>query len=154
MNDFINNLFLTKKWAVIFVAAFTFCGCGAAAEDLSILCTLPLQALGNGMVKAYKAQTAEDVKITISTGAIIRDRISKGGKFDIVITTRDVIENWTASGQLAKGSATGIGKLGYGLGVRKGYPKLDIGTVDGFKKCPAKREIHRRLRGVRGAGLP
>ncbi len=138
-----NCLFSTKKWAAVFVAVLAFFSGSAAAEDLSILCTLPLESLGNGMVNVYKAQTSQDVKITISTGAIVRDRIRKGEKFDIVITTRDVIEGWAASGQLAKGNATGIGKIGYGLRIRKGYPKLDISTVDGFKNA---------LRGAKSIG--
>ena len=131
-----------SKWAFILFTWFVSFG-GAAAESLSVLCTLPLQALGQGIVAAYKAQTGEEITITISTGALIRERINNGEKFDVVITTRDVIENWIASGQLTKGSATGIGRIGYGLGVRKGYPKPDISTVEGFKNA---------LRGAKSIG--
>jgi molybdate transport system substrate-binding protein len=107
----------------------------AVAESLSVLCTLPLQALGQGIVAAYKSQTGEEVNITINTGALIRERINKGEKFDLVITTRDVIEGWVTTGRLSKDGATGIGRIGYGLGIRKGYPKPDIGTVEAFKNA-------------------
>lgn len=131
-----------SKWAFIFFTVFASFG-AVAAERLSVLCTLPLQALGQGIVAAFKAQTGEEIAITINTGAVIRDRINKGEKFDVVITTRDVIENWIVSGQLSKGSATAFGRIGYGLGVRKGYPKPDISTVEGFKNA---------LRGAKSIG--
>ena len=107
----------------------------AGAEGLSILCTLPLQALGQGIVNAYKSESKAEIALTINTGAIIRKRIRKGEKFDIVITTRDNIEGWGASGELSKDSVIEIGKIGYGLGLRKGYPKPDINTVEGFKNA-------------------
>lgn len=123
-----------KKLIISFLA-FCLLFNNACAEGLSILCTLPLQALGQGIVNVYKAVSGAEVTLTINTGAIIRERIRKGDKFDIVITTRGDIEEWGASGQLSKDSATGIGKIGYGLGLRKGYPKPDISTVEGLKNA-------------------
>ena len=64
-----------------------------------------------------------------------RDRVMKGDAVDVVIVTRAQNEELEKQGKLLAGSRAELAGVGYGVFVRTGAAKPDLGTVDAFKRA-------------------
>jgi molybdate transport system substrate-binding protein len=74
-------------------------------------------------------------KLTIhfdSTPNLIK--LATSAPFDLGVVPIDVFKNAEAKARFASGPTTDIARVGYGLIVRAGAPKPDVGTPDALKK--------------------
>lgn len=95
----------------------------------------------NGM-KAVVEQLQPECQRTIghplaieygSTAAIMK-KIQAGEPFDVAILTSDAIAKLVKENKLDPGTQTELARSGIGVGIRRGSPKPDISTAEGFKK--------------------
>src|SRR5689334_11035313 len=64
----------------------------------------------------------------------MKARIEAGDAYDIAILTPAQIDDLISQGKAAAASRAVIARTGLGLMVRAGAPKLEVGTVDAFKR--------------------
>lgn len=62
-------------------------------------------------------------------------RVQHGETADVVIVSGAQIDSLEKIGKVVAGSRTDLAKVGIALFVRKGAPKVDISTVDAFKRA-------------------
>ena len=68
-----------------------------------------------------------------ATQALLKS-IADGASPDVVILTKEGIDQLAAQGRVLDATRLELGRSGVGLAVRKGAPKPDIGSVDALKR--------------------
>src|SRR5437764_3866054 len=91
-----------------------------------------------------------------ATQALLKS-IAEGASADVVILTKEGIDQLAAQGRLLGATRLELGRSGVGLAVRKGAPKPEIGSVDALKRSllAAQSVAHSRqgASGIYFAGL-
>ncbi len=107
-------------------------GCTQAAEIRMLVSNAVKTSLE---VLAPEFERAAEHKLVITFGAAseLKTEIDKGAAFDVAILTPAAIDALTKDGKAAAGRAD-IARAPFGLAIRKGASKPDIGTVDGFRR--------------------
>ena len=128
-----NRLLLTAA-ASLFELVFVMSpSTGLHATELKVLAggsmTGPLNELGP------QFERASGHKLTIhfdSTPNLIK--LATSAPFDLGVVPVDVLKNAEAKARFVSGPTTDIARVGYGVIVRTGTPKPDVGTPDALKK--------------------
>jgi molybdate transport system substrate-binding protein len=82
------------------------------------------------------------IKVTTGSGAsqgsgpqTIGAQLASGVAADVVILSREGLEELVASKHIAAGSEVDLARVGLGVAVRTGAPKPQVGTVEAFKQA-------------------
>jgi molybdate transport system substrate-binding protein len=91
-------------------------------------------------VLAPEFEKAAEHKLVITFGAAseLKTEIDKGAAFDVAILTPAAIDALTKDGKASAAGRADIARAPFGLAVRKGASKPNIGTVAGFKEALLK----------------
>ena len=65
----------------------------------------------------------------------IPSRLRRGEPLDLVILSGDALDGLMREGRIVAGSRVDLARSGIGVAVRAGASRLDIGTVDAFKRA-------------------
>jgi molybdate transport system substrate-binding protein len=84
-------------------------------------------------VAAYTEQSGHDVRITWATTPVIRKRIAGGEAADVVIATREAIDDFKRDGKAAGKDRVPVGRVGIGIVMRKSAPVPDISSAGALK---------------------
>jgi molybdate transport system substrate-binding protein len=81
------------------------------------------------------------IKVTTGSGAsqgsgpqTIGAQLASGVAADVVILSREGLEELVAAKRIAAGTEVDLARVGLGVAVRAGTPKPDVGTVEAFKQ--------------------
>jgi molybdate transport system substrate-binding protein len=81
------------------------------------------------------------IKVATGSGAsqgsgpqTIGAQLASGVAADVVILSREGLEELVAAKRIAAGTEVDLARVGLGVAVRPGTPKPDVGTVEAFKK--------------------
>ncbi len=126
-----------KKVAVSIAAALALLACGALAQadELKVLSAGIMRYALPEVVSGYERMTGEKVTITYGTAGAVTSSVKKGEAADVVILPKPDIAALVKAKKLAGDSVTVIARTGLALGVKKGSPKPDIGSVEAVKKA-------------------
>jgi molybdate transport system substrate-binding protein len=117
----------------IAAGAFLLSGVVNAAE-IKVLSTQATEEAYKELVPQFEKASGHKVT-TIFTGTLgVMKRLSEGESYDLLIMSRQSIDELAQSGKVVAGSRTDIAKSGVGVAVGKGKPKPDISSVDALKK--------------------
>jgi molybdate transport system substrate-binding protein len=117
----------------IATAALLLSGAAGAAE-IKVLSTQATEEAYKELVPQFEKGSGHKVT-TIFTGTLgVMKRLSEGEAYDLLIMSRQSIDELAQTGKVVAGSRTDIAKSGVGMAVGKGKPKPDISTVDALKK--------------------
>jgi molybdate transport system substrate-binding protein len=94
--------------------------------DIRILSAGAAQAVVEAIAAAYKSETGHGVKADFSAVGAMKARVLAGESVDIIVLTRALIDELTASGHIAAGSARDLGRVATGVAVRSGTPLPDV----------------------------
>jgi molybdate transport system substrate-binding protein len=118
----------------------------------SLLCTSPALAqvrviISGGFSTVY-AQVLPDfekstgIKVTTGSGAsqgegplTIASQLARGEAFDVVIMSREGVENLKAAGRIVPGSDVDLATAAIGVAVPAGAPRPEIASVEGLKRA-------------------
>jgi molybdate transport system substrate-binding protein len=106
----------------------------ARADDIKVFSSVAMRAVVEELAQRFERETGHHVVTTFGLAAAMKGRIEGGEAFDLVIITPAQIDDLIKQGKAAAGSRAVIARTGLGLMVRAGSPKLDVGTVDAFKR--------------------
>ena len=102
--------------------------------------------ISGGFSGAYKPlvpefEKANGIGVTTLSGAsqgsgplTIAAQLQRGVPVDVVILSREGLNDLIASGRIVAGSDVDLASVPIGAGVRAGSPKPDVSTVDAFRK--------------------
>jgi molybdate transport system substrate-binding protein len=106
----------------------------ARADDVHVLSSVAMRAVIEEIAQRFEKETRHRVVPTFGLAAAMKGRVEGGEAFDLIVVTPAMIDDLIKQGKVAAASRTVIARTGLGLMVRAGAPKLDVGTVDAFKK--------------------
>ena len=106
----------------------------ARAEDVKVFSSVAMRAVVEELAPRFERETGHRVVATFGLAAAMKSRIEGGEAFDLAILTPAQIDDLIKQGKAAAASRAVIARTGLGLMVRAGAPKLDVGTVDAFKR--------------------
>jgi molybdate transport system substrate-binding protein len=121
----------------ISIVACVGAGCGQAAEIRMLVSNAVKTSLE---VLAPEFEKAAEHKLVMTFGAAseLKTEIDKGAAFDVAILTPAAIDALTKDGKASVAGRADIARAPFGLAVRKGASKPDIGTVEGLKQALLK----------------
>jgi molybdate transport system substrate-binding protein len=119
----------------------------AAALAWPIAATAQVKVLmSGGFSGAYdqllpEFEKTSGVKVTTGSGAsqgsgpqTIGAQLASGAAADVVILSREGMEELVAGKHIAAGTEVDLARVGLGVAVRAGTPKPEVGTVEALKK--------------------
>jgi molybdate transport system substrate-binding protein len=128
------------KTLAIIVSASLFAWPIAATAQVKVL-------MSGGFSGAYEQLLPEfertsGIKVTTGSGAsqgsgpqTIGAQLASGVAADVVILSREGLEELVAAKHIAAGSDVDLARVGLGVAVRMGAPKPEVGTVEAFKQA-------------------
>jgi molybdate transport system substrate-binding protein len=122
------------KTALSIAATALLLSGAAGAAEIKVLSTQATEEAYKELVPQFEKASGHKVT-TVFTGTLgAMKRLSDGEAYDLLIMSRQSIDELAQSGKVVAGSRTDIAKSGVGVAVGKGKPKPDISTVDALKK--------------------
>ena len=109
-------------------------GTVAGAAEIKLLCPIAMTAVMSELIPQFERASSHKVTVEYATVGAITDRVLKGDAADVAIVSKGQSDELQKQGKLVAGSRADIARVGYGLFVRKGAPKVEIQSVDGFKR--------------------
>ena len=120
--------------SAVAVLTLLFGALPARAEDIKVFSSVAMRAVVEDIAQRFEKETKHHVVTTFGLAAAMKSRIEGGEAFDLVIITPAQIDDLIKQGKAAAGSRAVIARTGLGLMVKAGAPKLEVGTVDAFKR--------------------
>jgi molybdate transport system substrate-binding protein len=126
------------RLAIAAAAVFTYAG--PAMAQLNVM-------ISGGFSHAYRDvlpefERATGITVTTGSGAsqgsgplTIRAQLERGVQTDVVIMSREGLQELIAAGRIAPGTDADLARAPLGAAVRAGAPKPDLSTVDGLKRA-------------------
>lgn len=111
---------------------------GAATADAAELKVFASNALKSTLEEAgpqFEMATGSKLVITFGAAAELKLEIEKGVPLDVAILTAAAIDDLVKDGKLAAAGRADVARSEVGVAARKGAPKPDIGTAEGFKRA-------------------
>jgi molybdate transport system substrate-binding protein len=91
------------------------------------------QGLSNTCAPAFEAQQHAKIQGTFGAVGAMKAKLLDGAPCDVLILTKALIDELTASGQVRAGSARAIGVVTTGVAVKQGQPHPSVNTTAGLK---------------------
>jgi len=108
---------------------------GAQAAEVKVLSSNAIKTVLEELVPQFEKATENKVALTLGTAAELKVAIEKGAPFDVAIGTAAGIDDLAKQGKVDANTKAALARSGVGVAVKKGAPKPDISTTEGFKKA-------------------
>jgi molybdate transport system substrate-binding protein len=105
----------------------------ARADDIKVFSSVAMRAVVEELAPRFERDTGHRVVPTFGLAAALKGRIEAGESYDLAILTPAQLDDLIKQGKAA-GPRAVIARTGLGLMVRAGAAKLDVATVDAFKR--------------------
>jgi molybdate transport system substrate-binding protein len=109
----------------------------ARAETVTVFSSVAMRAVVEDIAQRFERETTHHVAATFGLAAAMKARIEAGDAYDLAILTPAQIDDLIKQGKAAAASRAVIARTGLGLMVRAGAPRLDVATVEAFKRTLA-----------------
>ena len=104
------------------------------AAELKVIAGGSMTGSLNELGPQFERASGHKLAIHFDSTPNIITRVTSGTPFDLVVVPVDVFKDAGAKARFAPSPAIDIAHVGYGVIVRSGTPKPDIGTSDALKK--------------------
>jgi molybdate transport system substrate-binding protein len=116
------------------VPVLALCGVHAAdAAELKLQVSNALKTTIEELAPQFEKASGNKLVIEFGAAAEIKTAIQKGAAVDVAILTSGVTDDLIKEGKLTAAGRADIARAGAGVAARKGAPKPDISTTEGFK---------------------
>lgn len=103
------------------------------AADIRVLAAGATKEIVVDLIPSFEQASGNKITTTWTGSAGIKQRMSAGEAYDVVIVGAPVIDAFIKQGSMVAGSRVDLMKSAMGVAVRAGKPKPDIGSLDGLK---------------------
>jgi len=107
----------------------------AHGAEIRVLSTNGVHSAMVELVPAFERAAGHKVSIDYDTTNLLLSRIKAGESADLVIMTREAIDEFIKLGKVDSGGGKDLARSGIGVAVRVGLPKPDISTPENFKRA-------------------
>jgi molybdate transport system substrate-binding protein len=101
---------------------------------IEVLSTQAPQQACRELATQFESATGYQVKAAFTGTLNVQKRLAAGEGFDLLIMAAPAIDEQIRLGRVRGGSRVDLARSGVGVAVRKGAPRPDIGSVEGFRK--------------------
>ena len=126
-----------KYWIPVFAGMTLLTGVmtmPATAAQLNLLSSTAVQTVLEEVLAQHELASGDKIAVTIASSASIMAKLKAGETPDMVILTREGIDELIKQGKVVANSRAEIASAGLGIAVKRGAPKPDISSVDALKK--------------------
>lgn len=102
--------------------------------EIKVVSTTAMKTVFEDLAPAFERATGNRTSVELGPSLRLEKELGDGKTADIAIVSRKGVEELTARGRLAAGSAVHIADSTIGVAVAKGAPKPDILSPEGFKR--------------------
>jgi len=106
---------------------------GLQAAEIKVLSSNAIKTVLEELVPQFEKTTEHKVVLTLGTAAELKAGIEKGAAFDVAILTTQGIDDLAKQGRVDANARAALARSAVGMAVKKGAPKPDIATTEGFK---------------------
>jgi len=106
-----------------------------ANATIEVLSTQAPQQACRELATQFESATGHKVEADFTGTLNVRKRLAAGEAVDLIIMAASAIDEQIKLGTVVAGSRVDLAKSGVGVAVRKGAPRPDIGSVEGFRKA-------------------
>jgi molybdate transport system substrate-binding protein len=106
----------------------------AMAADIALTASNAINAVLDELVPSFERDSGHKVAMRLGVASALSKEIEGGAAFDVAILVGH-LDGLVKQGRIASGTPVALGRSGYGLAVRAGAPKPDIGTTEAFKRA-------------------
>jgi molybdate transport system substrate-binding protein len=118
------------------VSLLALFGAGAAdAAEIKVLVSNALKSSMEELAPQFEKATEHKLAITYGAAAELKTSIQKGAPCDVAILTTAATDDLVKEGKLTAAGRADIARAGAGVAARKGAPKPEISTTEGFKRA-------------------
>jgi molybdate transport system substrate-binding protein len=121
----------TRYLSLVAAAALTFATPGHAAE-IKVLSTNALKTVLEDLGPKFEQSSGDKLAMTWGTAAQLKVQVEEGAAFDVAVITDAGAGDLIKQGKLV--SRTPLARSGIAVAIKRGAPKPDLDSVDGFKK--------------------
>jgi molybdate transport system substrate-binding protein len=104
------------------------------AAEIKVLSVGALRSSMTNLIPDFEKSTGHKVTIESGAAGAMANRIQKGEVVDLGIVTTALIEGLVNQGKVVAGTQAIVASVGMGISARKGAAKVDIGSMDTFKR--------------------
>jgi molybdate transport system substrate-binding protein len=106
----------------------------ANAVEIKLLASTAVKTVLDEVIPEFERSRGDKVAVTIASSAAIMTRLKAGEMPDLVILTKEGVDELIKQGSIAAASRTEIASAGLGIAVKRGAAKPDISSVDALKR--------------------
>jgi molybdate transport system substrate-binding protein len=110
-------------------------GTTAEAGEIKLLVANALKSSLDELAPKFEKESESKLIITVGAAADLKALIEKGAAVDVAVLPAAVTDALVKEGKLAADGRADIARSGAGVAGRKGTPKLDISTTEGFRRA-------------------
>jgi len=128
---------MIRRWLAVAICGALFAANSASvasAAEIKVLSPLAMRGVMPDVALQFERSSGHKLTIEYATVGDITERLLKGEAADVTIVSGPQMEELQKQGKIVAGSRGDIARVGVGVFVRAGAPKLDIGAVDAFKR--------------------
>jgi len=107
----------------------------AQAAEIKVMSSAGYSGAINELSRRFESQTKHKVVLDYEVNAVLRRRIDGGEAFDVAILSPEMIDQLATAGKIAPDSRATLGRIGMGLGVRRGGPKPDMKSQEALRRA-------------------
>ena len=106
----------------------------ASADEIKVVSSVGIKTVVEALAPRFEKASKHKVTTVFDLSANVKKKIDSGEAFDVAILTPPMIDDLVAKGTVVPASRTVVARVGLGLMNKAGAKKLDVSTVDAFKK--------------------
>lgn len=103
--------------------------------EIKVASTTAMKTVFEDLAPAFERATGNRTSVELGPSLRLEKELGDGKAADVAIVSRKGVEDLTARGRLAAGSAVHIADSTIGIAVAKGAPKPDISSPENFKRA-------------------
>jgi molybdate transport system substrate-binding protein len=107
----------------------------ANAGEIKVLSSVALTSALDELAPVFERTSGNKLVIDYGVAAQLKERFLAGTAADVLILTRQLMDDLQKQGAVTTGSLTNLGRTAVAVAVRAGAPKPDIGSVEAFKRA-------------------
>jgi molybdate transport system substrate-binding protein len=106
---------------------------GAIAAEIKIFTSRAIATVLDKIGSEFERQTGNTLSVTTGFSPVFVRQINAGEPFDVIVSPPGTLDGLIGNGKVIAGTRTKLVRSGYGVEVRAGAAKPDIGSVEAFK---------------------
>ena len=127
---------------------------GSQAAEIVVLSSVGVKTVLEEVGPQFEQATKHKLVFQFATAAELKARIERGEAFDVAILTAAGIDDLIKQTKLASATRVDVAKSGAGVAIKKGAPKPDITTAEGFRQTLlAAKSIAYSAQGATGPNM-